>query len=129
MGFCKIHPRGAIMYLGKSFVIDLDDNPLTNLARATASTISTLLYDTPALNNVNDPSVAHLNDFVERVAIALHPGAYLVEFFTWMKYLPSWMAAWKRDALEWYEKDSNLFLRLYDDVCQRIVSSFLQSSS
>jgi hypothetical protein len=67
--------------------------------------------------------VAYLNDFVDRLAIAAYPGAYFVEFFTWMKYLPSWMATWKRDALEWYKKDSTVLLRLYDDVFQRLVSS------
>jgi hypothetical protein len=67
--------------------------------------------------------VAHLNEFVDRLAIALYPGAYFVEFITWMKYLPSWMATWKHDALEWYKKDSAVLLRLYDNVFQRLVSS------
>ena len=87
--------------------------------------IATLLYDTPVLEHVDDPSVAQLNNFVDRIAHAAYPGAYFVEFFTWMKYLPSWTAKWKREAQAWYEKDSTMFLRLYDDVCKRVVSSSL----
>jgi hypothetical protein len=85
--------------------------------------IATLLYDTPVLEHVDDPSVAQLNNFVDRIAHAAYPGAYFVEFFTWMKYLPSWTAKWKREAQAWYEKDSTMFLRLYDDVCKRVVST------
>lgn len=93
-----------------------------------------VVYDTPVLQSEDDPSVARVNDFVERIVRAAYPGAHLVEFFTWMRYLPLWMAKWKRDALEWYKKDSIMFEGLYDDVRQRVVSltygmSYLFSAS
>lgn len=96
--------------------------------------IMSVVYDTPVLQSEDDPSVARVNDFVERIVRAAYPGAHLVEFFTWMRYLPLWMAKWKRDALEWYKKDSIMFEGLYDDVRQRVVSltygmSYLFSAS
>jgi len=83
----------------------------------------TLIYDTPVLEHVNDPSAVPLNNFVDQLARAAYPGAYLVEFFTWMRYLPSWMAKWKYEAVTGYRKYSTIFSKLYGDVCQRVVSS------
>lgn len=68
-----------------------------------------LVYDTPPLESEKDPSIAQLNAFADRVLQATLPGSHLVEFFTWMRYLPSWMAKWKRDALDCYEKDNAFF--------------------
>ena len=83
----------------------------------------TLIYDTPVLENTNDPSAVSLNDFVDQLGRAAYPGAHLVEFFTWMRYLPSWMAKWKYKAVTGHQKFSIIFSKLYDDVCQRVVSS------
>jgi len=81
-----------------------------------------LIYDAPVLKKLDDPIVAPLDGFVDHLGRAVYPGAYLVEFLTWMRYLPSWMAKWKRDAVAGYEKYSATFLQLYDAVCQRVVS-------
>lgn len=78
----------------------------------------TLVYDTPVLENEDNPSVTQLNELEQRLAAAPRPG--LVDFFTWMRYLPSWMAKWKNEALEHYKKDSIMLMRMYDDVCQRM---------
>ena len=83
----------------------------------------TLIYDTPVLENANDPAAAPLKGFVDHLSRAAYPGTHLVEFFTWMRYLPSWMARWKHEAVAGYEKYSITFLQLYDDVSQRVVSS------
>jgi hypothetical protein len=82
-----------------------------------------LTYDAPVLKNFDDPAVAPLEGFLDPLSRAAYPGAYFVEFFTWMRYLPSWMAKWKRDAVAGHEKHSATFLQLYDVVCQRVVSS------
>ena len=85
----------------------------------------TLIYDTPVLESANDPSAVPLNDFVDQLAHAVYPGAHLVEFFTWMRYLPSWMAKWKYEAVTGHRKYSTIFLELYDDVCQRVSSCWI----
>ncbi|KIM75101.1 hypothetical protein PILCRDRAFT_99039 [Piloderma croceum F 1598] len=79
-----------------------------------------LTYDAPVLKNLDDPAVAPLDGFLAHLSRAAYPGAHLVEFFTWMRYLPSWMAKWKRDAVAGHEKYSTTFLQLYDVVCQRV---------
>ena len=97
---------------------------LTSSTRAATSMIMALIYDNPVLESANDPSVVPLNDFVDQLARAVYPGAHLVEFFTWMRYLPSWMAKWKYEAVTGHRKYSILFSKLYDDVRQRVVSSY-----
>ena len=88
--------------------------------RATSSMMMTLVYDTHVLENENNPSVTQLNELEQRLTLAARPGTHLVEFFTWMKYLPSWMAKWKREALGNHTNDSIMLMRLYDYVCQRM---------
>lgn len=38
------------------------------------------------------------------------------------QYLPAAVAKWKRDALEWYGKDTVYFGDMYEEVKDRIVS-------
>lgn len=81
-----------------------------------------MVYDTPALLSEGDTKITRINDFAERLVSAAHPGAYLVEYFTWMRHLPSWIAKWKRDVLEQYRIDDAMFRGLFNEVGNRIVS-------
>ncbi|KAG6895429.1 hypothetical protein C0992_001272 [Termitomyces sp. T32_za158] len=92
----------------------------SHLRRAAASSIMSAVYDLPTLKSEDDPAIHRINDFVERLVRAALPGAHFVEFFPWMRYLPTWIAKWKRDALDWYKKDSVLFEGMYDDVKHRL---------
>ncbi|ESK94808.1 cytochrome p450 [Moniliophthora roreri MCA 2997] len=40
-----------------------------------------------------------------------------------MEYLPSAVAQWKRDAITWYRRDTELFVKLYKDVEDRMNQS------
>ncbi|CAL1708931.1 unnamed protein product [Somion occarium] len=90
------------------------------LKRATSSMILGVIYDTPTIESCHDPKVAYVNDFVIRFVSAASPGAHYVEYFTWMKYLPSAIAKWKREALEWYRRDSIYLGKMYAEVQERI---------
>lgn len=39
-------------------------------------------------SEATDSRIAEINEFAERLATSLLPGAHLVEFFPWMKYIP-----------------------------------------
>ncbi|KAF8823188.1 hypothetical protein HHX47_DHR10000091 [Lentinula edodes] len=80
---------------------------------ATASMIWDVIYDKPPITDVEDPEITRINDFTTRLVRAAFPGAHYVEFFTWMKYLPRSVARWKRDAEEWFRKDSQFFEGLF----------------
>ncbi|ESK85729.1 cytochrome p450, partial [Moniliophthora roreri MCA 2997] len=92
------------------------------IRRATASMVWSVVYDKEPITDVMDPQVAAVNDFITRIVRAAFPGAHYVEYFTWMKHLPSWMAKWKRDAEEWYKRDSEMFEGLFLEAKQRVKS-------
>lgn len=77
---------------------------LLNIQHSNAAFIINLVFgsnpDTtdivaPNMNDVlttmesSDRRLAEINDFAERLTIALLPGSHLVEFFPWMKYIPA----------------------------------------
>ncbi|KAJ6526403.1 cytochrome P450 [Mycena capillaripes] len=92
----------------------------SHLRRTTASVVLSMVYDTPSLLSEEDPKIMRINDFADRLVSAAYPGAYLVEYFTWMRYLPSWMAKWKRDVLEQYKIDDAMFRELFNVVSNRV---------
>ncbi|THU98700.1 cytochrome P450 [Dendrothele bispora CBS 962.96] len=93
-----------------------------HLRGATASAIMSLIYDTPMIKDEKEPSVAYIYGFVTRLTRAAFPGAHYVELFTWMKYLPSFMAPWKKDAEDWYKKDEVVFKGLFNEVRKRVTA-------
>ena len=90
-----------------------------------ASTALSVVYDLPTVSSVDDPIVTKVNAFGDRIAHYAFPGSYLVEFFTWMKYIPSFIAKWKKEAEEGYEEYSRIFVGLFSDVEKRIVMLFI----
>ncbi|KAI0031068.1 cytochrome P450 [Vararia minispora EC-137] len=97
------------------------DSWMSHARRAAASTIMSVMYDTPTIADEEDPSVKAINAMVTRLTNAAMPGAYMVEFFPFMKYIPASLAKWKRDALEWYRRDTAVLSRLFGDVRRRMV--------
>ncbi|KAH9965977.1 cytochrome P450 [Russula dissimulans] len=84
--------------------------------RASASMILSVLYGYPTLTSEQDHSVEAINHVGDRLTSAAYPGAHLVEFFTWMRYIPSSLAKWKRDAENSFKRDTNLFEGLFHAV-------------
>jgi len=93
--------------------------------RSAASTVLSVVYGWPPIQSKDDPLVTRINDHMHRFLRAALPGAYLVDIFPVMKRLPSWMAKWKREGLEWYRKDTQMFEGLMDGVREQMVSHTL----
>ena len=98
-----------------------------HLRRANASLVLSIIYGLPPMLDSMNPDIKRVNHFVERALAAAAPGAFLVEYFTWMEHLPRWMCAWRRYAEDWFRKDSVLFEKLFSDVEERMVSSLIQT--
>ncbi|KAH8992640.1 cytochrome P450 [Lactarius akahatsu] len=92
-----------------------------HIRRTTASIAMTITYDTPPIVSEQDPGVKAIDDIMARVTRATLPGAYLVELFPWMLYIPSRFAKWKRDAEYWYENDSVMFVNRFNGVREKLV--------
>ncbi|KAI0048181.1 cytochrome P450 [Auriscalpium vulgare] len=84
-----------------------------HMRRSSVSLIMSTVYGTPPIARADDPRVQSINAFIERLGHACMPGAYLVEFFPFLRHFPSWLAGWKREAEEWHVKDSAKFEGLF----------------
>ncbi|KAJ7899595.1 cytochrome P450 [Mycena olivaceomarginata] len=67
-----------------------------------------------------NPDILRVNRFTERALHAAAPGAFLVEYFTWMEHLPRFMSPWRRYAEDWFRADSVLFKKLFSNVKDRV---------
>ena len=62
--------------------------------RATTSMILSVLYGFPTLKSEQDHNVEAVYDFTERLLKAVVVGAHLVQFFPWLRHLPSrWVSS------------------------------------
>ena len=59
-----------------------------HIRRATASAMVAMIYDKEPLESMKDPAIAWLRGIIDRITRAAMPGVHLVEFFTWMRYIP-----------------------------------------
>ena len=60
-----------------------------HVRRTSASTTLGIVYDAPTIASEHDPHVRRINEFVGRLTRAALPGAHFVDFFPFMKYIPS----------------------------------------
>ncbi|TFK64021.1 cytochrome P450 [Pluteus cervinus] len=79
---------------------------IQEIKRSTASATKTAVYGTPPITSDNDPVVEYITGLGHRITISTTPGRYLVESFPKMLYLPTWLARWKREAIEGHKKDT-----------------------
>jgi len=83
-----------------------------------------ILYDLPTISSAHEPTVTNIHKFTEVFIDYATPGRYFVELFPWMKYIPSSVAKWKREAEEGYKYYSKLFEDMFREVEHRIVMFF-----
>jgi hypothetical protein len=60
-----------------------------NIHRSAASMILSVVYGHPPITTEKNQIVDSIINFSERLARAAGPGAHLVEYFHWMRYIPS----------------------------------------
>ncbi|KZT06281.1 cytochrome P450 [Laetiporus sulphureus 93-53] len=100
-----------------------------HLRRVAASTITSMLYDMPPLESPTDPSIANINNMAARITKSSYPGTHLVEFFTFLEYLPKSLAKWKREADEWYQRYTVGFEKSYEVIHDRVMAGEEQRPS
>ncbi|KAH9958534.1 cytochrome P450 [Lactifluus volemus] len=87
-----------------------------NYRRSSASMVLSVIYGQPPIksedNHIVDSDL--IDNFLYRLTRAAYPGAYLVEVFPWMRYIPSRLAKWKRNAETGHKKDSEMLESLIE---------------
>ena len=108
--------------------------------RHASSIMLSVNYHFPPVDAEDDPDVVGAVKHLERLMHEMRPGTRLVEFFTWMRYIPSRQvhyscrsglcllgpcrfAKWKRDSEYWFVQDSLMFEGLLGKVTNDLVSS------
>ncbi|KAL4251560.1 cytochrome P450 family protein [Abortiporus biennis] len=76
--------------------------------------------DTPSQSSSDEDKSRRkeIEDFMHRVERTALPGEHLVELLPWLNRLPTWFPGmkWKTRGLEWHEKDTQMFEKLYKDA-------------
>lgn len=74
----------------------------------------------------DDPYVQTAEAVLEGVQIASTPGAFLVEAFPLLKFVPAWVpgAGFQRKALQWRRLLEDVFEKPYDLLKKQMVSEF-----
>ncbi|KAF8505378.1 cytochrome P450 [Russula emetica] len=78
-----------------------------NFRRTAASATLSVVYGYPTLTSEQDHDIVRdINNFTARLFNAVNMGAHFVEFFPWLRHIPSGMAKWKRDAEVFHKENS-----------------------
>lgn len=64
-------------------------NPEKNFQRHASSIMLSVNYHFPPVDSEDDPNVVGVVKHLERLMYEMRPGTRLVEFFNWMRYIPS----------------------------------------
>ena len=125
-----------------SALLNKPENRDRHIQRAVASTIVSILYDSPTLTSKQDNAVQDISKSFN-LSLRAAVRTSLVEFFPWMLYVPQMsrlfsaissmhltskdrFAKWKREALEQSAERAERFLRLFNRVKADIVCPLIQ---
>ncbi|KAI0288698.1 cytochrome P450 [Russula brevipes] len=100
----------------------------SHLQRHASSIMLSINYHLPPTQSEEDPIVVRAANHARRVLHEIQPGVRLVEYFPWLRYVPSKFAKWKRDARHWFVEDSLWFERLFNKVTNDIANGIDQPS-
>ncbi|KAF5369064.1 hypothetical protein D9758_002927 [Tetrapyrgos nigripes] len=84
--------------------------------RAAASSILSTVYDLPSIQSPDHPSIAFMDDFVDRTSEAALPGSHLANVFSVLDYLPDYMSKWRTRA----QNDFKRYTRTFQDMFLKI---------
>ena len=86
-GFYETQTKEAIIQACD--LLDKPDRWDRHFRRAAASATLSITYGHPPLTSEQDYIFRVINDFSERIFLAVPMGVYLVEFFPWLRHFPS----------------------------------------
>ena len=134
--FYPIQNREAIIS-----ALSLIKNPTQekDFQRHAASIMFSVTYHFPPVESEDHPHVVGITNHLQRMMQEMEPGARLVEYFPWLRYVPSRcvthrtidrglrsilqcrFAKWKRDAQYWFIQDTLMMKRFLSNVSEDLV--------
>ncbi|KAK0207575.1 cytochrome P450 [Armillaria fumosa] len=105
----------------KNLILDLLDNPSDHISHArryAASVIMTLTYGKTTTTSYSDPEIQLINKNTVQVARSMTPGAYLVDSFPILRYIPVYL----RELRAFHRRELAFFKSQLDIVHDRMES-------
>ncbi|KAI9573127.1 cytochrome P450 [Boletus coccyginus] len=99
----------------RTFILDILNDPKNyqkHANRYSASVILRITYGKSGLTSVNDPDFVGVGQAIAHFIEVMRPGAYLVDRFSWLKYIPGY----GRRLRKYYESD----LKFYKGQLKRV---------
>ncbi|KAJ7217488.1 cytochrome P450 [Mycena haematopus] len=103
-------------------ILDLLNDPANHMVHAqgyAASVILSLTYGRPARTLSNDPIVQEVNEDQTRLGAALVPGAYMVDAYPLLQYVPGYLSELRRQ----HQMELTLFKSQLDNVRDQMASN------
>ena len=89
----------------------------SNEFRYAASVVISITYGKPAPSSYSDPEVQEVNRNLTRLGRALIPGAYAVDTFPFLRYIPGYT----RTLEQYHREELSLFRSQFDKVRRDMV--------
>jgi len=100
------------------------------LPRTFSATIMNVLYGIEVKES-DDPYISRAEVALDGFSAAAVPGSYLVDFFPFLKHVPSWLpgAGFKRQAQMWREVNEDVgeipFKRIEDEMVYILIHKYI----
>ncbi|KZT11592.1 cytochrome P450 [Laetiporus sulphureus 93-53] len=127
-----LQPSVAVTYTpiqyryAKKYIVDCYRKPDEHLEHAksyAASLVLTIAYGKTSPSSYSDPDVRAINKYLQRLTVALRPGAYLVESFPFLKYIPGYLSHFHR----WQREENALFASQLEAVRRKMEAGEAES--
>ncbi|TBU29936.1 cytochrome P450 [Dichomitus squalens] len=109
----------------RNYVLDILDAPehhLDHARRYAASVIMSVTYGKTTPTSYSDSEVKQINKIAARLGDALRPGAYLIDTYPWLRYVPGMTSKLK----QWHREEIGLYRGQVDAVKQRLAENEVQ---
>ncbi|KII84568.1 hypothetical protein PLICRDRAFT_117453 [Plicaturopsis crispa FD-325 SS-3] len=128
----EFHPQASLQYRPFQIeathdflrrLLESPDNFSTHITHMSGKAIMDITYAIK-VEPYDDPRIRTASLAVEAVAEASCPGAFWVDTFSFLKYVPEWMpgAGFQRKAREWHAVADDMYNKPYDTAKQLLAS-------
>ena len=83
-----IRTKEATILVSSLLASSASSHPEKHFQRLTTSTITSILYDHPAIVSEHDPTIEKIDDYNNRFSRVMALGSNLVDIFPWMIHIP-----------------------------------------
>ncbi|KAF5372223.1 hypothetical protein D9758_005009 [Tetrapyrgos nigripes] len=130
-------PKKAVQNLILTLILDRDLTGIISRFNTSSYLIGefagricwTKMNDFPLIQSFQDPSIQRMNDFNEKISVAMIPGAHLVEILPFLQGLPRSFSKWRQDAEEFFEELNAYFERPFLNIKKQVESGQEQRPS